>query len=266
MRERAGILRHWPLRAVHDARLGPLVRACAGGLLLAGAAGLFLAVSGAFGVAEAGLIRRAVYWIILLLAGAAMSHMVRLGLRRTGLPARSPVLCALVQTLVLAPLLTGLVAIATQAAFSGRVGYADPARYFLPVLAVTAGMTALRLLTHRRGAPVASSSNAAATPRLVARLPARLRQAELLALQAEDHYLRVHTSVGSTLLLMRLTDALAELEGVEGARTHRSWWVARSAVQAVRPQFGRAVLELPGGLEARVSRRYAAVLRRAGWY
>ena len=70
------------------------------------------------------------------------------------------------------------------------------------------------------------------------RLPLRLRGATIRAVQAEDHYLRLHTDRGSDLILMRLSDAVSELEGLEGARTHRSWWVAR---EAVRWAFGVAL-------------------------
>ena len=85
-------------------------------------------------------------------------------------------------------------------------------------------------------------------------------------MEAEDHYLRLHTSKGSDLILMRLSDAVTELEGVEGAQTHRSWWVARAAVVDVRRSEGRASLKLKGGQDAPVSRSYARALRQAGWF
>ena len=85
-------------------------------------------------------------------------------------------------------------------------------------------------------------------------------------MEAEDHYLRLHTSRGSDLILMRLADAVAELEGIEGAQTHRSWWVAKAAVVDARRGDGRAVLTLTNGVEAPVSRSYAGALRAAGWY
>ncbi|MGH6783457.1 MAG: hypothetical protein ACREBP_02415, partial [Sphingomicrobium sp.] len=43
---------------------------------------------------------------------------------------------------------------------------------------------------------------------LLLRLPKRLGE-EIVALEAEDHYLRVHTALGSDLVLMRLSDAIA---------------------------------------------------------
>ena len=102
--------------------------------------------------------------------------------------------------------------------------------------------------------------------RFLDRLPPRLKGATLYAVQAEDHYLRLHTDRGSDLILMRLSDAVEELEGLEGARTHRSWWVARSAVRAVDRGDGRATLTLEGGLNVPVSRRYARTLREADWW
>ena len=105
-----------------------------------------------------------------------------------------------------------------------------------------------------------------APPRFVDRLPLKLKGAEIYAVSAEDHYLRIHTDRGSDLILMRLADAVGELEGLEGAQTHRSWWVAKSAVVEVKRGNGRATLTLSNGLQAPVSRRFSAELREDGWY
>lgn len=97
------------------------------------------------------------------------------------------------------------------------------------------------------------------------RLPLKLRGAEVWAVEAEDHYLRLHTSKGQDLILLRLADAIAELEGIEGAQVHRSWWVARDAISEARKGEGRATLTLKDGAEAPVSRTYARLLRERGW-
>ena len=65
---------------------------------------------------------------------------------------------------------------------------------------------------------------------------------------------------------MRLGDAITELEGIAGAPTHRSWWVARRAVTAAERADGRATLTLEGGLQAPVSRAYMKGLREAGGF
>jgi hypothetical protein len=101
--------------------------------------------------------------------------------------------------------------------------------------------------------------------RFLERLPVRMRSAEIWAVEAEDHYLRVHTSAGQDLILLRMADAIAELAGEEGMQVHRSWWVARSAIVDARRGDGRATLTLKDGTKAPVSRTYAAELRRRGW-
>ena len=98
-------------------------------------------------------------------------------------------------------------------------------------------------------------------PRLIERLPARLR-AELIAIGVEDHYVRVFTRVGDTLLLMRLSDAIAETQGVEGLQVHRSWWVACAAITSIEPRGRTALLKLDTGLTVPVARRRIAEFRR----
>jgi hypothetical protein len=105
-----------------------------------------------------------------------------------------------------------------------------------------------------------SPVNKPLTPRapiLLGRIPPDLRGA-FLCLQMEDHYVRVHTSKGSALILTRLSDAVLELEGVSGLRVHRSWWVATEAVQTARRVGRTAQLSLSNGLVVPVSRPYLA--------
>jgi hypothetical protein len=102
-------------------------------------------------------------------------------------------------------------------------------------------------------------------PKFLDRLPLKLRGGEVWAVEAEDHYLRLHTSKGQDLILMRLADAVAELDGIEGMQVHRSWWVARDAITEARRGDGRATLTLKDGSEVPVSRTYAAELRKRGW-
>lgn len=97
------------------------------------------------------------------------------------------------------------------------------------------------------------------------RLSAKRRAARLIAIEAEDHYVRVHTDAGSELLTMRFSDALDELEQAYGYRLHRSWWVAADAIEGVQWTRGGGEARLAGGIVAPVSRSYAAELKSAGW-
>lgn len=87
----------------------------------------------------------------------------------------------------------------------------------------------------------------------------------VLALQMEDHYVRVHSHAGSTLHLMSMTRAIEAVAVLDGLRIHRSWWVARNAVRQVEGPARAMRLTLANGVTAPVSRSNVAVLRAAGW-
>lgn len=88
---------------------------------------------------------------------------------------------------------------------------------------------------------------------------------DVLALQMEDHYIRIHRPEGSQLVLMPLGQGIAALGEIEGLRTHRSWWVARAAVADVQGTPRAMKLRLHNGLEAPVARSAVSTLRQAGW-
>jgi hypothetical protein len=94
-------------------------------------------------------------------------------------------------------------------------------------------------------------------------VPNRLGQ-QILALQAEDHYVRVFTDRGDTLVRYRFSEAVREMRSHPGVQIHRSYWVALSAVQQVRPDGKGFRVKLQNGLEAPVSRSNLGVLRAAG--
>lgn len=89
---------------------------------------------------------------------------------------------------------------------------------------------------------------------------------QLIALEMEDHYVRAHSALGSELVLMRLRDAVAELDGMEGEQVHRSWWVARGSVTDVKREGRNLRLVLDNGIEAPVSRANVSLLKERGWF
>ncbi|MDO9222874.1 MAG: LytTR family DNA-binding domain-containing protein [Caulobacter sp.] len=240
----------------------------AGGIALSILAGLFLASVGAFGTGEAPIAARLIYWIGVMVAGALGGALVSELVDRGGWfddrPAVQGVLIAVGLTLPL----TVLIWVATHL-LSGDDSPMRLSRirfYVGPVFIVTSAMTALNYFVQRAPPETHAGVGDTAPARFLERLPARLRDGELHAVEAEDHYLRLHTSKGQDLILMRLADAVAELEGLEGAQVHRSWWVARDAVAEARRGDGRAVLTLKDGSRVPVSRGYAKALRLAGWF
>jgi hypothetical protein len=109
----------------------------------------------------------------------------------------------------------------------------------------------------------ANHANPAAA--FLARHASRFANGTLLALESEDHYLRVHSDRGSELILMRLRDAIAQLADTPGLQVHRSFWVARDAVAQIERRGSGAQLTLCNGLKIPVSRTFVGELRNAGW-
>ncbi|WP_421952134.1 LytTR family DNA-binding domain-containing protein [Pelagibacterium sp.] len=97
-------------------------------------------------------------------------------------------------------------------------------------------------------------------PKILDRLPKDMR-GSLSHMSMADHYVEVHTNKGKSLILMRLSDAIGETEGVEGLQIHRSHRVARAAIAAVRRVDNRVVVELATGERLPVSRSYLATVR-----
>lgn len=229
-------------------------------------AGLFLAVTGAFGTSAASPLNRLVFWLALLLGGTVCAGLIERFTAERPAVGESRWLKWLVLTGSIGVPMALLSWLLAGVLFGG--GGPQGLGYFAWAAAVTSGaMTALMMAINAPGvATSAAPPNQAQTPvRLRDRLDPALRGAEVYAVASEDHYLRVYTSVGSALILMRLSDAIAELDGIEGAQVHRSWWVARNAVEGVRREDRRTLLILKGGAVAPVSRPNVMALRAAGW-
>lgn len=234
------------------------------GLAVTLAAGLFLAFSGAFGTDEAPLPLRLAYWLTVMFAGYIWGALVTgLFIRRGRLRSGNLWLDGGLAALTMSVPFTLVVWGATRTMLGSDIPLAGLPYLFGYVLLVSIALTGINILMETRRTSVTHS--AAAPPKFLERLPLKLRGAEVWAVEAEDHYLRLHTSRGQDLILLRLADAVSELEGIEGAQVHRSWWVARDAIADARRADGRATLTLKDGAEVPVSRTYAKMLREQGW-
>jgi hypothetical protein len=233
----------------------------------AAAAGVFLAIVGAFGTGERPLVTRLAYWVPMIVVGTAVGFFVALRtMRRPKIGENQLLVWAIVTVLVALP--------GTLLVWGYTMLILGGSPRSLPILAldvaiVTGAAAALMMLINRPGpATRAAPPTPSGTPapvRFLDRLPAKLKGAALYAVEAEDHYLRLRTSKGSDLILMRIADAIAELDGIEGAQVHRSWWVAKDAVAEVKRSDRRVTLVLKDGAEAPVSRPNISALRESGW-
>ncbi len=127
-------------------------------------------------------------------------------------------------------------------------------REFLTHGAFHADFPASPVTTASQPAAVPANPAAGDVPRLRARL-SRGFAGEILALESEDHYVRVHGPTRSELLLIRLREAILEMDGIAGEQTHRSWWVASSAIAEC----------LTNGLKVPVTRDSIQRLQRSGF-
>jgi hypothetical protein len=171
--------------------------------------------------------------------------------------------------------LAGCVPLALAVAtFSRAVWGAEVARltaldWYAQVLFVSSPLVAGVLWFETRGRVRPQSAQPAAEPERPAasnhELLSAERREQVICLQMEDHYVRVHTAARSELLLLPMHQAISLLSDLDGRRVHRSWWVARKAVKRVHHE-GRAVqLVLTSGMRVPVSRNRVAELRTAGW-
>jgi hypothetical protein len=244
--------------------------------------GVVLAIIGPFGSFGMPLAWRLVYWLGLAYAGYAIYRPIggligrlehSLALPAAGLWVAAVVVATVPMTAVVLLLgsLPGPLAIPSAQVVLGTyasvfvIGAAVTALFY----ALQSGKTAQPALADRpatapRPAPEPEAPGAPRAIRFLDRLPPELGS-DLIALEMEDHYVRAHTALGSGLVLLRLSDALAELGAVEGMQVHRSWWVARHAVKDVARHGRNVRLVLDTGIEAPVSRANVSVLRDAGW-
>jgi LytTr DNA-binding domain len=244
------------------------------GFVVATIAAVFMTISEAMGTGVVPFWTRLLYWVVVMETGAVIGVGVTTGIQGWGRLQRQPILEVLVISVLIAfPLTLGVIGAGMVLLGMDRPDIGDVVRNFLLVAFVSAIITGITYAVgSRRKALVAlaaadpeAAPKTAADSRFRARLPLPMQSARLLALVSEDHYLRVHTDLGSTMILMRLSDAIAELDGDGGAQTHRSWWVARGAVAKAARSDGKAVLTLVDGTEAPVSRTYYRSLSAQGW-
>lgn len=226
--------------------------------------GTFLAILGPFNSDSLGWPWVWVYWIVLMGFGAVFGWASGIWLER-----KHPDLPHWAQAIINAAMISIPITIAVvllNGWLNRGIDWAIAPLTFFYALVISLFATFVVMAAERlrqRSAPPHETPRASAA--LLDKLPVKLRTASIYAMQSEDHYLRVFTQAGEAMILMRLSDAVAACEMLEGMRTHRSWWVAQSAIEDVERGDGRAVLTLKNGTRVPVSRTYYPKIREAGW-
>ncbi len=213
----------------------------------AAALALLLAAVSAFGTDRVDIVPRTFYWALLITVAFLLRHMLARALPFGNFGRRA--LSVAILTAAMTPIVWGANALMLRTPLTLL-----EMALLLPHVAMV-GLALEMLMALARGRNGEAAPPAAAVPQgLHPFLPLPLRSSMIEALEAEDHYVRVHTDRGAALLRMRFADAVSRMEGIAGIRTHRSWWINEKAVRDVRRQGSRAFLLLACGAEAPVSR------------
>lgn len=242
------------------------LRRLAADVALWAAVGGVMAILGPFGSSERSLFERVVYWQICMVGGGLAGIAIDTLIRRV-LAGFWPRLLT-VSALMTPPVMV-IVAMTNHYLARMPLTLANVAEPWFQVFTVCFAAMLVRQLVWTRPAPTQQAAPVADADPLAVfrqRLSARRRSAELIAVEAEDHYLRVHTLAGDELITARFADALAELAAAPGFQTHRSWWVAADAIEDVRWLRGRGEARLKSGLKVPISRSQAPPLKAAGWF
>lgn len=211
---------------------------------------------------------RAVFWLVVVAVSVVAGYLVRVvvfTLVPLGPRLAQEGLVTVLLVVLLSPAIW-LIAheFSEQASEAGlKLGFVG-----LYVFVVSAFMIAMRYLSPRLDATSLVGSVDAATaspePRLARRFDPEI-SGPVLRLTGQDHHVQVATTIGVQMLRMRLADAVDEMDPIEGFSTHRSHWVARSAIVKVeRESAHKTWIILTNGDRVPVSRSYRPELEAAG--
>jgi chromate transport protein ChrA len=137
----------------------------------------------------------------------------------------------------------------------------DPVRLWFYCLAIALAVVVM-VVVMARTEPVASPAEPS-VPAILERLP-HPQRGQLSHISVSDHYVDVVTDKGTTLVLMRLSDAMREAAPIKGVQIHRSHWVALDAVAKVIRSEGRPMVEMRNGTRLPISRGFIEQAKAVG--
>lgn len=191
-----------------------------------------------FGLNQEEFLSSAIYWALICVIGfCVFSLTFYVGRKTLTTSHKRNIFTFILLTLIAGLFMTLLVP------FFSSIYFEHPLTYFDSILVVTPQMLVIcaiivvitllrdyiqsqneRLKSHEHRQKMRDH-----VPEFMKKIPRRL-QGEILCLNAEDHYVHVHTDKGRHMLKMRFSDAIKQLEDLKGLRVHRSWWVNENAV------------------------------------
>lgn len=232
--------------------------------------GVALALLGPFGTYESmNLPAGLVFWVSICWLNAIQCTLIAVGvLRRWGAADATVITPALILVIALLNALPGTLEVFSGLRLLGdNINFSASQLFWLylqTTFITTILLIVFQLLSQWRIAADNDNTAENSPSGFDQRIPKKIT-GQLLAVSAEDHYLRITTDQGDALVPGRFGDALKALPSDDGLRIHRSHWVAFKAIDRVQRKDGKAEIVLTNGLSLPVSRSYTAALREAGW-
>lgn len=223
------------------------------------ALGLILGISGPFNTINLmPALPRILYWVVVVVLTFAGGSLVS-GIVHRLLAQRSVALMLLLSTCAIGLAVMAVLSIINLLAFGMWYESWTDFAIWLGVVTLISGVVEGGIFAVNTGREEGQDKPAP----LLARLPLEKRGA-LIALSAEDHYVRVTTTRGEDLVLMRLSDAVQEVGSAQGLQIHRSHWIALDQIEKVTRSGDRGEVTLSDASMRPISRSYMPAVRAAG--
>lgn len=221
---------------------------------------LVLAITGPFGTYDhLSLSQRLVFWVVVFSGVGFFMHVLQTTALASERLGRLPPALRLGLGAALAGLPGAAVVIFTYGVFRPEIASAeDLPKIWLMVALVGWVVGLVEFIDWRKGADDA----APATLRTAfhKRLPPELGD-DILSISMQDHYAEVTTTLGTHMVLIRLSDAIAELKGAAGLQVHRSHYVMKAHLVRLHRDGSRLRVSLSDGREIPVSASHAEAVR-----
>ncbi|MGH1354499.1 MAG: LytTR family DNA-binding domain-containing protein [Thalassovita sp.] len=253
------------LRQLQTTLVGPVF------WIVVGAAVVLTAMAGPYYTLERlSFPERLVYWgITIPLSALTMTFLSTFAYRLTAAKFLNWVPVAILAGLAGVIPVTGSVYLSEGIATEFEKGWLDGVGFFRLAMFVAPSLIGVTLVVNAlfefrvvgKESP-APEPQARTVTHLQSKLPHHLEH-EIVTVQAQDHYVEVTTLKGSAMVLMRLGDAVRDLEPLGGLQVHRSWWV--NPAHLVRTETGKSGQELvmTTGQNVPVGRSFRKALRDA---
>ncbi|MEZ5716872.1 MAG: LytTR family DNA-binding domain-containing protein, partial [Paracoccaceae bacterium] len=202
------------------------------------------------------------YWAVIVGVSILVGRVVRVTIEQR-FENRPAWLVEVIALSTMVPILTAIISVLTPLLLQvspDRLPH--PGTLAVYVLGIAGFVSAVRLARRHVPAVAEVTGGAPVAPRLLDRLP-REKRGEIYRLTGQDHHVEVATDRGVVTIRLRFSDAIAEMEPMQGYCTHRSHWVSHAAISGVEREPGKLFLRLVNGDRVPVSRKYRPELEKA---